>query len=149
LDGSVESRCGNNWYWLSFNETGHYAYDYKEMGAWRDNGPYPNVMGNIQSFTVNGNWWTAKVAISVESNGSFAFAPEFAAYDENSNEVMSLVSDSPTVFLPQTDTIVTLHGKRLNSNDTTSYHQIILLLSIDFWAGQRLIMPVSEKISVA
>jgi hypothetical protein len=124
------------WYWLSTNGKGGLSndYDYRELGNWRQNGPYPKVSGFFveDSIKTKGLWWTGTVSITVDPlKDALAFAPEFSAFDEDANMLLPLLDDAPTVFVNNgVATNVTLWAKLSTTKQTMSY------IELEFWAGQ-------------
>jgi len=145
--GETKNNIFRSWYWMSFNDTGDFNYDYKELGEWRDNGPYPHVSGHILSFTMDNKteklWWTAEVLIQVDpSSKAIAFAPQFSAFDTSGNILNPLLFEVPAVLLNEEDTTVVLHGK-LNS-----YDSCLAKIMVDFWAGDQLEISVLDPESL-
>jgi mannosylglycoprotein endo-beta-mannosidase len=132
----------SSWYWMAFNSTGDgFSYDYAELGAWRDNGPFPKVSGFLHNVTLDdtGFWWEATLVVTVDPlGGSLAFAPSFSAQDSNGKHLLPLFADSPTVLIGAT-TIplrVKLQEKRA----------CVKKISCDFWAGGSLEILIDELV---
>jgi hypothetical protein len=130
-----------SWYWMAFNSQGKgFSHNYTELGAWRDNGPYPKISGSVVNIILDdtGFWWEATLVVNVDAQGgALAFAPSFSAQDSNGTELLPFFAQSPTVLIGVTNIPV---YSRLDKKGVC-----VTKISCDFWAGESLDITVDDS----
>ena len=104
------------WYWRKFNAEGEETFNYEELGKWRDQGPYGNVVmqcygngngngngngkgqGKGKGKGEEGGHWKVKVKVKVTGD-SLLFAPTFAIFDAEGRAVLPIFVEGGAIVV--------------------------------------------------
>jgi mannosylglycoprotein endo-beta-mannosidase len=97
----LEMDGASDWSWLRVDDSGEYSYDHSELGRWRSDGPWPEIVAEVsrEGGSEEDGGWSCDFTLTV-GGSSLVLAPYLQVWGADRRQITNVQYEMDSVLVP-------------------------------------------------